>query len=357
MQQEPEDWVENARMLSESASAVVPSDGSLERVRRARLKAPGFSHDVWAIIVDMGWLGIRASQDAGGLALGLRETVVLSGILGQGLVPEPFGAVTFAVNLMQQAGCEAEVNAVLTKGRIVVPAWQSRPDSLDLTGGVEISDGRLRGTKIAVSGGTGADGFAVTTSRGLALVPRGAAGLTVTPVPMHDGTFQARLTFDDVACEIRPLGAPKESLFEAMLLHAGYMLGVAERAFEITLDYLRIRKQFDVPIGSFQALQHRATEIQVQRDLARASIVTAAASIDLGRPLAQTRMAVLRARARAGGLARLVAREAVQMHGAIGYTDQADIGLFVRKAMVEAGQFAPEFRLREQFMALREDAA
>lgn len=357
MQQEPEDWVENARMLTESASAVVPFDGTIERVRKARFHAPGFSRDVWANIVDMGWLGIRISEDSGGLALGLRETVVLSGLLGRGLVPEPFIAVTFALNLLQDAGLVAEIDAVLSGAVIVVPAWQARPDSLDVMGGTEIFGGRLRGAKIAVCGGAGADVFAVTTPDGLALVPRDAAGLTVTPVPMHDGTFQATLNFDNVTCDIHPIGATQDRLSEAMLIHAGYLLGVAERAFEITLDYLRMRKQFEAPIGSFQALQHRATEIQVQRDLARAAIGAAAASIDLGQSPERSRMAVLRARSRAGGLARLVAREAVQMHGAMGYTDEADIGLFVRKAMVEAGQFAPEFRLREQFMALREAAA
>ncbi len=86
-------------------------------------------------------------------------------------------------------------------------------------------------------------------------------------------------------------------------------------------------------------------------------IDAAATALDAGQAQRRTRMAVLRARTRAGGLARLVAREAVQMHGAMGYTDEADIGLFTRKLMVEAGQFAPEFRLRAQFMALREAAA
>ncbi|MFK7874814.1 MAG: acyl-CoA dehydrogenase family protein [Paracoccaceae bacterium] len=357
MQQETEDWVENARMLTDSARAIVVSDGTFERVRRARFQAPGFSPNVWSSIADMGWLGIRTREDIGGLALGLRETVALSGLLGRGLVPEPFIAVIFALNLLQRAGLKAEMGAVLTGSKIVVPAWQARRDSMDLMGGIEVREGRLRGAKIAVCCGVGADAFAVITPEGLALVPRDAAGLTITPVTMHDGTFQATLSFENVACDIHSIDAPQDSLFEAMLLHAGYLLGVAEQAFEITLDYLRVRKQFEAPIGSFQALQHRATEIQVQRELARAAIGAAAASIDLGQPSERSCMAVLRARSRAGGLARLVAREAVQMHGAIGNTDEADIGLFVRKAMVEAGQFAPEFRLREQFMALRKAAA
>ena len=165
------------------------------------------------------------------------------------------------------------------------------------------------------------------------------------------------LTFDAVHCEVHRCASVVDCLYDAMLLHARLLQGTAERAFEITLDYLRTRKQFDAAIGSFQALQHRATEIKVQLDLARAAIDAAAMALDGGQPPEPTRMAVLRARVRAGGLARLVAREAVQMHGAIGYTDEADIGLFVRKLMVEAGQFAPEFRLRAEFMDLRDAAA
>ncbi|MCB2101719.1 MAG: hypothetical protein KDE22_12660, partial [Rhodobacterales bacterium] len=103
--------------------------------------------------------------------------------------------------------------------------------------------------------------------------------------------------------------------------------------------------------------QHRATEIKVQMELARAAIGTAAAALDRGGDPGRARLGVLRARTRAGGLARLVAREAIQMHGAIGYADESDISLYARKAMVEAGRFAPEFRLRDHFMRLRTAAA
>lgn len=354
MQPQPDDTVENIRMLSESASAVVPDDGSLGRIRAARFQFPGFSRDVWTPLSEMGWLGLRVREDAGGLALGLREAVALSRILGAGLVPEPFLPSLFALSLMEAAKVEDRIGSVLSGSTIAVPAWQSARATLDPAGGVAVKDGRLHGTKVAVA--AGADVYVVTTPEGLALVSRDAEGLTATPVQMHDGTFRANLHFDAVPCEIHPCAAMQDCLYEAMLLHAGFLHGTAERAFEMTLEYLRLRKQFDVPIGSFQALQHRATEIKVQLDLTRAAVDAAATALDHGQT-ARLPMAILRARSRAGGLARLVAREAVQMHGAIGYTDEADIGLFVRKLMVEAGQFAPEPLLRAQFMALRDAAA
>lgn len=346
---------ETIRMLTDSASAVVPVDGSLNRIRAARFQSPGFSHDTWGAMADMGWLGLRVGEAAGGLDLGLPEAVALARVLGGGLVPEPYLASLFALDLMEAAGLHLGMAAVLAGDMIVLPAWQSAPDAMDPKAGVMVSGGRLSGTKVAVP--AGADRFVVTTRDGVALVPRDAEGLTITGIAMHDGTFRETLTFDAVACEVHPCAGMENSLYEAMLLHAACLHGAAARAFEITLDYLRTRTQFEVPIGSFQALQHRATEIKVQLELARAVTDAAATALDAGQAQARSRMAVLRARARAGGLARLVAREAVQMHGAIGYTDEADIGLFTRKLMVEAGQLAPEVRLRAQFMALREAAA
>jgi alkylation response protein AidB-like acyl-CoA dehydrogenase len=355
MQQEPDDTVENNRMLIESASAVVPDDGSLDRIRAARFQAPGFSREVWTTLTDMGWLGLRVGEAAGGLGLGVREGLALSRVLGAGLVPEPYLPNLLALSLMEAAKVGDRIEAVMGGDVIIVPAWQSAPNVMDLTGGVVVTGGRLNSAKIAVA--AGADLFAVTTPDGVALVPCDAEGLTINPLQMQDGTFRSELQFDAIPCETHPCASMQGCLYEAMLLHAGFLQGTAERAFDITLEYLRTRTQFDVPIGSFQALQHRATKIKVQLELARAAIDAAALAFDQGQAGDLLQMAVLRARARAGVLARLVAREAVQMHGAIGYTDEADVGLYVRKLMVEAGQFAPEYHLRAQFMTLREAAA
>lgn len=350
-----EETAENIRMLCDSASALVPADGSLDRVRAARFQSPGFARDGWKTVAEMGWLGLRASEDAGGMALGLPEAVALVRVLGRGLVPEPYVEAMLAIDLLEDAGPHTALDSALTGQDLILPAWQATADGLDPAAGVSVRNGRLSGAKCAVI--AGADLYAVTTAEGLALIARNASGLTVQTVAMHDGTYREALTFDEVAAEVHPSTDPMACLSRAMVLHAAYLHGAAEQAFEITLEYLRTRQQFDVAIGSFQALQHRATEMKVQLELARASIDAAAASMDVGQLDHVGHMAALRARSRAGELARLVAREAIQMHGAIGYTDEADIGLFARKLVVEAGQFAPEFRLRERFMNYREDAA
>lgn len=324
---------ENIRMLLDSAGALVPPDGGLARIRACRARMPGFDADAWQTICEMGWLALRVPEAEDGLGLGLPEAAALATALGRGLVPEPLNAATLALRLTGGAPTE----------RLVVAAWQGA--GLDPRAGVTF-DGRLTGRKIAVEGAAGADAFAVTMSQGVAIVDRNAAGLRVDLDPTHDGGFLGTLHFAGVQADPRPCSQMDAALDEAILLHAAYLLGLSERAFEITLDYLRIRKQFGVAIGSFQALQHRATKIKIQLELARASVGAA-----------NTPARISAARVRCGSLARLIAREVVQMHGAIGITDEADIGLFVRKAMVVAGLYGTEVEHRRRYMTLREEAA
>ncbi len=150
----------------------------------------------------------------------------------------------------------------------------------------------------------------------------------------------------DVASEIA------RALDEAALGTAAYLLGVAERAFEITLDYLKQRRQFGQVLASFQALQHRAADMKIQLTLTRASVEGAALELDAGVAPARRAAVVSRAKARAADTAILVGREAIQMHGAIGYADECDIGLFTRKAMTVANEFGSAMAHRRRFMRL-----
>ena len=176
------------------------------------------------------------------------------------------------------------------------------------------------------------------------MVEASARGVAIDTRRCVDGTFYAEVTFDGAHCT--PL-APADldaALDEAALATSAYLLGVMQRAFEITLDYLRIRRQFDRPIGSFQALQHRCADMKIQIELTRASVASAAMALDAVQhdPSAGAdirRAKVSAAKARASDAAMLVTREAIQMHGAIGYTDEADIGLFLRKSMTLAGLY------------------
>ena len=144
-----------------------------------------------------------------------------------------------------------------------------------------------------------------------------------------------------------------DALDEAALATAAQLLGVMDQAFAMTLDYLRTRHQFGRAIGSFQTLKHRAVDLKIQLELTRASIAAAAAALDTpGTPRAERRASVSRAKARASDAAMLVTRQGVQLHGGIGYTDEADIGLYLRKAMVLANQFGAADLHRRRFATL-----
>ena len=130
-----------------------------------------------------------------------------------------------------------------------------------------------------------------------------------------------------------------------------------ERAFAMTLTYLKTRQQFGKPIGSFQALAHRAADLKIQVALTRASVEAAAVTLDTSSVTAVRRAAVSRAKARASDAAMRITREAIQMHGGIGYTDEYDVGLYLRKAMVLANLFgsAELHRARYAELATEDD--
>ena len=244
-------------------------------------------------------------------------------------MPEPLAGVVLAAGALRGEA----LDAVLSGRMIVLPAWQDRANTLVPTGGTVLRAGRVTGTKLFVPMAAGADAFLVSTDAGLALVASDAPGLDLQTERTQDGGHFGTLRLVDVpAAPVAGLLA----LEEATLANAAYLLGVMDRAFAITLDYLRTRQQFGRAIGSFQVLQHRAADLKIQIALTRASITAAAATLDAQGVTPLAMAAVSRAKARAAEASMLVTRQAIQLHGGIGYTDEADIGLFLRKAMVLA---------------------
>ena len=345
-----DDWSENARLIVESARGVVPP-GDLSRIRRCRFSETGFSRDALRNMTELGWLLLRVGESAGGLGLGLRELCELMRVLGRGLVPEPLLSGILAARLLGQHLPES-----VSEGReVAVTAWQDAPGSLSWRGGQR--NGVLDGRKVHVPGAAGADLFVVLTGAGIAVVARDAPGLTIETVEMQDGCRFGTLAFDRVPAAFQEVEDADAALDEATLAHSAYLLGLSERALEMTIDYLGMRKQFDRPVGSFQALQHRASEIKIRLELSRAAILATAGRMDRGAEPSVRIADVSRTKAGAGDLAMLVAREAVQMHGAIGFTDEADIGLYARKAMTEASHFGAARLHRQRYLEALEGMA
>ncbi|SHJ86772.1 Acyl-CoA dehydrogenase [Roseomonas rosea] len=341
-----EERAESLRMIRDSAAAVMPGDGGLGRIRALRFTLPGIDPGIWQAMGSMGWVGLRLPEEAGGIGLGMAEACALQEELGRALVPEPLVAGALSARLLAAAGDALLLPGLLSGENLVLTGWQEAPDSLE-------APGSPAAPRLFIPMAAAADAFLlpVREAGGLALhlleaarpevLKTGDGGHVGTVVPELTGS---RRLAGDVA-EAMELG-----LDEAALGTAAYLLGLMERCFELTLDYLRTRQQFGRPLGSFQALQHRAADLKIQLVLTRASIEGAAADLDAGAPAALRRAVVSRAKARASEAAMRVTREAVQLHGAIGYTDESDIGLFLRKVMATANQFGSAALHRARYM-------
>ena len=177
------DPLEHLQMLKDSAAGIAPRKGDLKRIRALRFTEPGFDREKWREMCEMGWLGLLIAEDAGGSGLGAREFCGLAEELGSGLVPEPLIAAAMAAQLLPPD----HLAPVLAGERIVLPAWQEKPNSLDLIGDAVLRDGTLSGRKVFIPMAAGADAFLVTVPGGLALVERDAPGVSLEIAETQDG--------------------------------------------------------------------------------------------------------------------------------------------------------------------------
>jgi len=341
------------RLLRDAAAAFSRPDG-VKRARSLRFVKPGLDREAWSRMAENGWLGTLLPEADGGQGLGLSEMRVLAEELARSVNPEPLTAVA-VFTALAIAGCPAGalrsklLEGIVSGRQVVATAFQDAVGSLDVERpGVRLSGGRLEGEARHVFPVLGADGFVVaaTGEGGLALcyVEANAAGLSVAEELRADGSHSGRLSFSSVPVakeQVLATGAEaveslKTAIDTATVVTSAELFGLMERALEITIDYLKTRVQFGRPIGSFQALQHRAVDLYIQKELARGALEDAVKALD-SRPDSQTRrLAAGRAKSRCGDAALLIGRETIKLHGAIGYTDEHDIGLYLRRALTLA---------------------
>ncbi|RZJ06078.1 MAG: acyl-CoA dehydrogenase [Haliea sp.] len=350
--------LETLGMVRDSATAFVDASG-LRRIRDQRFRSPGFDPSVWRDICTMGWPAMLLPEAHGGAGLGLPESCALHEVLGGALVPEPLVQSAMAARLLAEAGEAALLAAVLTGERLVMPAWQEVVNELEPGGLTAFREGRVNGRKQFIPMARSAGTFLVTTSSGVVLMEADAPGVSLQMAATQDGGEWGTLVMDDAPARLLGVESDvvEDALLEATLASAAQLLGVAERAFSITIAYLQMRKQFGRAIGSFQSLQHRAVDLKIQLALTRAGLDSTALLLDGGGTRDERRSAVSRAKARASDTALIVTRQAIQLHGAIGYTDEADIGLYLRKAMVLSGLYGSGDLHRRRYARLAAQSA
>lgn len=348
------------------------------RALRDGADALGFSRARWREMAALGWAGIVLPEAVGGSGLGFVELGIVLRALGATLAPQPFvstialssSAIVHSGSAERQARWLGEIVA----GESVV-AWAHEESTRHArhhvaTTATETSTGvRLDGAKTFVLDGHAADAFVVVARTAgatdaregltLCLVPRTTPGVSVTRLSIVDSRNVANVRFEAVQVDRADvLGAPGQgadavdcALDRATAILAAEMLGGAEEAFDRTVAYLKTRRQFGVPIGSFQALKHRAAQMFCELELAKSIVVDALCAIDERR--ADASAIVSAAKARVSDVYTLVTNEAVQMHGGVGVTDELDIGLFLKRARVAQRTFGDAAYHRDRFATLR----
>ena len=310
--------------------------------RHALAKAGGASREVLNELAELGLMGLAVPEAHGGMGFGPVEAMVVMEELGRGLVHAPYAAAALVTPHLLAAAPEAVqaqwLPRVAAGEALVVLAHQERAARYGLhhvttratvTGAGHV----LSGAKSVVPAGDEADAFIVparlsgadddTVGIGLFLVERGGAGVNVRGYPTQDGGRAAELTLAAAPATLICIeGYETVSLAADVGLAAACAegTGLMERLVALTAEYMNTRKQFGVPIASFQALRHRMADVKMQLELGRS--MSYFASMKLGEPAPARRRALSQAKVQLGRSMRQVGQECIQLHGGIGVTDE-----------------------------------
>ncbi|GJD52210.1 Acryloyl-CoA reductase (NADH) [Methylobacterium crusticola] len=349
--------------------------GAYGEERRRRTLANGaFDAAAWGEMAEFGWFGLAVPERHGGLGLSLGDLAALVRTVGAANLPEPVAAVAgVAAPLLAQAagrsGAAAALLADVVAGSRIVTLAHAEPDQGYSRDAVrtrlvrEATGWRLEGAKAAVEGGARPDAYLVTARAedraALVLVDAAAPGLAVSAYRALDGRALADLAFEAVRLPpwaFLPVAgtAVEDALDRGAVLAMADAVGAMAVLLEDTLAHLRTRTQFGRPLGSFQALQHRAVDMAIALEEARA-VVEAAAEAQACDPL-ERRRAVATAKVVGARAARRIAREAVQMHGGIGITEESRVSHLFRRLVVAESLYGDDDFYLDRFRAAGEFA-
>ena len=337
------EFSDDEQQLREAVQRWVERGYGFER-RTAIAKAGGFSAEAWGEIAELGLLGLGTAEEDGGMAMGPVAAMLALEALGRGLVLEPVAAVAMvAASVLAQADADARASwapRVASGEARVVLAYQERAAryKLERVDSKATSNGdawSLTGAKSLVPIGDQADAFIVSArvsgepddAAGIALflVERTAAGVTTRGYALQDGSRAAEVMLANAPATLLVAAGPAFATLEqavdiGIAALAAEAVGAMDKLFELTADYLNTRKQFGVPIGTFQALRHRIADMKMQLELARS--MSYYATLKLGEEPAVRRRAVAQAKVQLGQSARFLGQQAIQLHGGIGMTDE-----------------------------------
>ena len=355
-------------MLKDTAKDFCANNAPIEQLRKLRDEdsPDGFDRPTWSQMVELGWAGIPFPEEHGGLAFGYKGLGVVTEEAGRTLAASPLYATVWlggtVLNVGGSNAQKAELLPKVTAGELLLAlaleeSHRHNPYGIAASAEKNSAGYTISGSKKFVLDGHVADKLIVVArSSGTAgerdgislfLVDRDAQGVAATRTKMVDSRNAANIEFSNVQVgadaligeEGRGADVLDPALDIARIGICAEMLGSTQECFDRTVQYLKEREQFGVPIGSFQALKHRAANMFCEIELSKSCVLEALSALDEARDPAEVAKLASLAKAKVGETYHTVSREGIQMHGGIGMTDEFDIGFFIKRAAVTEQMF------------------
>ena len=368
------DLSEEQRLLKESVDGLLSDAYDFDARKKYMADKGGWSQAIWSKLAEQGLLGLPFAEADGGFGAGAVETMIVMEALGKALLLEPYlPTVVIAGGFLRHGGSAeqkaAHIPAIIDGSKSFAFAQLEKNSRYDLNDVVTSAKKKgagwvLDGEKFVVINGENADTLLVTARTkggqrdkngiGVFLVPSNAKGVARKSYPTQDGLHAADIAFTGVEVGAdAAIGDPENALpliervvDEARTAMCAEAVGAMDESLKTTVEYLKTRKQFGVPIGSFQTLQHRAADMFVAVEQARSMsmFATMASDFDDARERAT---AVAAAKVQIGKSAKFVGQQAIQLHGGIGMTQEAKIGhYFKRLTIIENTLGDTDYHLR-----------
>jgi alkylation response protein AidB-like acyl-CoA dehydrogenase len=355
------DYSEEQQLLADSVRRLLQKDYEFEARRQIVASAEGYSPKVWATFAEMGLTALPLSPDYGGFGGGAVDLMGVMEAFGEALVVEPLVPTLLGALLVAKGGSPELKQAVLpavAEGRMKLAFAHSEPGSrYDLAKvKAKAGGGNVDGEKSAVVGAPLAAKLVVSAQTG--------SGIGLFLVDRADVTLKSFQTLDEMraadvvleSCKATPLQGGQALIEEvvdfAAALACAEAAGAMKYACDTTLEYLKTRKQFGVPIGTFQALQHRIVDLYIAQEQARSMACLACSKTDSSENPAERARAVSAAKIKIADNARHVSQEAVQLHGGMGMSEELKISHTFRRLTVLAQQYGDADHHLERFASL-----
>lgn len=344
-------------MLRDMAREWAANESPVSAWRKVRNDKPeeAYSADAWQTMAAMGWSGIVIPEEHGGSDFGWLSAGLVIEELGKTLTASPLVATTLAASAIVLGGSDEQKAKWLPRlasgeavGTLAVDEGpRHAPERIEAS----VSGGKLNGTKAFVHEAHGADLFVVAAKDGLYLVEKGD-GAAISRRALTDQRSHAEVTFEGAAADKLAGGGGDlldQVLDRARILTACEMLGMAQAVFDMTLDYLKQRVQFNQVLATFQALQHRMADLFGDLAMMRSAVEGGLEALDSG--FGVPRAAAV-AKAEANRVLHAMSREGIQLHGGIGMTDEYDVGFYLKRARVLEASWGSTAYLRDRFAVL-----